>query len=126
MTNSAFVRTDPNVDFDWGRGSPDSSIGVDHFSVRWTGTITARYSETYTFYTLADDGTRLYVAGQSVIDDWAVHAPVEKSGTFKLQAGQPVGIRLEYFESLEGATVKLSWSSASEPKAIVPTSQLRP
>jgi len=126
MTNSAFVRTDPNVDFDWGAGSPDPSIAVDHFSVRWTGTVTARFSETYTFYTTADDGTRLFVAGQSVIDNWVVQQSTEKSGTIKLQAGQPVGIRLEYFEAMGAALVSLSWSSTSEPKAIVPTSRLRP
>ncbi|HXI58137.1 MAG TPA: PA14 domain-containing protein [Polyangia bacterium] len=126
MTSSAFVRTDPNVDFDWGQSSPDPAIAIDNWSVRWTGTVTARYSETYTFFTRSDDGVRLFIAGQSVIDDWTEHSALDRSGTIALKAGQPVGIRLEFFDAGGAALVSLSWSSASEPKAIVPTSQLRP
>jgi len=55
-----FVRIDPCIDFDWGEGTPDQSIGKDTYSVRWTGKVEPRYSETYTFYTVTDDGVRLW------------------------------------------------------------------
>src|SRR5262249_4968181 len=51
-----FVRTDPTVDFAWGSGSPDPRIAVDNFSVRWSGQVEPRFTETYTFYTQTDDG----------------------------------------------------------------------
>src|SRR5260370_33379218 len=126
LTNTALVRTDATRDFDGGQCSPDPSIGGDNFSVRWTGTVTPRFSETYTFYTNADDGTRLWINGQLLIDDWTVHAPRQMQGTITLQAGQPVSLKLEYFEQAMGAVVQLRWSSTSEAKAVIPTWALHP
>src|SRR5262249_41356394 len=70
FTNLKLTRTDPTVDFDWGSGSPDASIGADTFSVRWTGQVQAPSSEIYTFTTTSDDGVRLWINGQLVIDNW--------------------------------------------------------
>ncbi len=67
------TRTDPTVNFDWGNGSPDATIGADTFSVRWSGQVEARYSETYTFYTMSDDGVRLWVNNQQLINNWTLH-----------------------------------------------------
>ncbi|HEX3695007.1 MAG TPA: PA14 domain-containing protein [Polyangia bacterium] len=126
FTDQALARTDATVDFDWGQASPDPRVPIDGFSIRWTGTVTPRFSETYTFYTLADDGTRLWINGQQLINDWAVHPAAQQSGSIPLQAGKPVSLRLEYFDDGGAALVHLSWSSASEPKAIIPTSALHP
>ena len=121
------VRTDAVVNFDWGQGSPDPAVPVDGFSVRWTGTVTPRFTETYTFYTFADDGTRLWIDGQPLIDDWTQHAARQDQGmTIALQAGVPVSLKLEYFDQAMAASVQLRWSSTSEPKAIIPTSALAP
>ena len=68
FTNLKLTRTDPTVNFDWGSGSPEPSIGPETFSVRWTGQVKANYSETYTFYATGDDYVRLYVNGQLVAD----------------------------------------------------------
>ena len=68
------TRTDSNVDFNLGLGSPHSSIGVDSFSVRWSCLIRPKISDTYTFYMLADDGVRLWVDGQLLIDKWVTQA----------------------------------------------------
>src|SRR5262245_52618675 len=67
------TRVDPTINFNWGTGSPASAIGSDTFSVRWTGRVSPRYSETYRFYTTSDDGVRLWVNGQLVIDNWTDH-----------------------------------------------------
>ena len=64
LTALRLTRVDSTVDFDWGTGSPDASIGADTFSVRWTGQVVPLYSQTYTFYTTSDDGVRLWVNGQ--------------------------------------------------------------
>ena len=50
------TRVDPNINYNWGEGAPDPTIGPDTFSIRWTGTIEPQYSEEYTFYTVTDDG----------------------------------------------------------------------
>ncbi|MFO8006838.1 MAG: PA14 domain-containing protein, partial [Candidatus Brocadiia bacterium] len=124
FTNHALTRIDPTVNFDWGSGSPDPSMGADTFSVRWTGQVEPLYSETYTFYTTSDDGVRLWVDGQQIIDNWTDHASTEDSGTIALSAGTKYDIQLDYYENTGGAVIQLSWSSASQAKEIIPQSQL--
>lgn len=118
-----FNRLDSTVDFDWGSGSPDASVGGT-FSVRWTGQVTPQYSETYTLYTVSDDGIRLWVNGQLLIDHWDDHSATEDSGTIALQAGQRYDIKVEYYERNGSATARLLWSSPSLPKEVVPASRL--
>jgi hypothetical protein len=124
LTNPAFERVDSTISFDWGRGAPDTRVGVDDFSVRWTGYVQAKHSETYTFYTVGDDGIRLYVDNKLVVNDWSNHGARERSGTIALKAGQSYPIKLEYYESAGGAVAKLLWSSPSQAKQIIPATQL--
>ena len=124
FTNLQVVRADDTVDFNWGSGSPDASIGANTFSIRWSGQVAAQYDETYTFYTVSDDGIRLWVNGQLLIENWTVHAPTEDSGTITLVAGQKYDIVMEYYENSWGAELALSWSSASRSKQIIPQAQL--
>ena len=119
-------RIDPKIDFNWSDGAPMSSMGADTFSVRWTGQVRAQYSETYTFYTLSNDGVRLWVNGQLLIDNWTDHALTENRGTIVLAAGQQYAIRLEYYENQDSARIRLSWSSPSTSKAVIPSSRLFP
>jgi hypothetical protein len=123
FTNFKLVRQDATVDFDWKGVSPDASIAPDTFSVRWTGQIQPKYSETYTFYTNSDDGARLWVNGQQVINRWQGGA-AEAQGTITLNAGQKYDIRMEYYEDGFGARSQLLWSSPSQAKEIIPQSQL--
>jgi hypothetical protein len=120
------TRVDEYVDFEWGDEAPDAAVPKDDFCVRWSGQLLIQYSETYTFYTQADDGARLWVNDKLVIDDWQSHGIEERSGTIALTAGQKVNIRLEYFDNVGMAFVRLLWSSPSVPKAIVPRSQMFP
>jgi len=124
LTVLLLTRTDPTVNFNWGQDAPIAGMGTATFSERWTGYVVPLYSETYTFYTYSDDGVRLWVNDQPLIDDWTRDEPTENSGTIALEAGQPYAIRLEHFENGGGALIQLSWSSARQPKEIIPQSQL--
>jgi hypothetical protein len=66
----------------------------------------------------------LWVNGQLLINRWTDRSATENSGSITLQAGQRYDIRLEYYENKGGAESRLSWSSPSQAKQIVPTSQL--
>ena len=101
-----------------------NGVGPDTFSVRWDGEVVAQKSERYTFYSRTDDGVRLWVNNQLLIDHWTPQAATEWSGSIDLVAGQHCTIKMEYFERYGGALAQLSWSSATTPKQIVPTSQL--
>ena len=124
FTALKLTRTDPIVNFNWASGSPDPSIGADTFSVRWTGQVEARYSQNYTFYTSADDGIRLSINGQQVINNFIDQRLTEVSGNFTMVAGQKYNITLEYYENKYDAINQLAWSSPSQAKEIIPASQL--
>jgi hypothetical protein len=101
-------------------------MGADSFSVRWIGQVEPLYSETYTFYTNTDDGVRLWVDGQLIVDHWVDQSPTEWSGTIALSAGIQYDIEMEYYENGGGAVAELRWSSASQAKEIIPQGQLYP
>jgi hypothetical protein len=119
-----FSRKDDAINFDWGWGSPDPTIHTDTFSVRWTGQVQPKYSELYTFYLNSDNGRRLWVNGQLIIDKWIDDSGTTYSGTISLTAGQRYDIKVEYFESHSAANIKLEWSSASQLREVVPQNQL--
>jgi hypothetical protein len=120
------ARLDAGVDFNFGNASPHASIAADTFAVRWSGFVEARHSEAYTFSTVSDEGVRLWVDDQLVIDHWANHGATENLGAISLAAGQRYPIRLEYFENTGPAQIRLSWSSATQAKQVVPATQLYP
>lgn len=126
LTNLKMTRVDSKVNFAWGHASPHPSIEPDYFSVRWTGQVEPQYSETYTFYTVSDDGVRLWVDGQPLIDDWKVRGTEERSGSITLVAAKRYDLRLEYFECVATAQVHLSWSSPSQRKQLIPQVWLYP
>ncbi|MBW3622945.1 MAG: cadherin-like domain-containing protein [Armatimonadetes bacterium] len=120
----ALRRIDPVLHFDWFSGPPAPELPADGFSVRWTGQIQPQHSETYTFTTYTDDGVRLWVNGQLLIDDWTDHPPKENSGAIALEAGKKYDIKIEYFELHMVAVAQLIWSSPSTPRQIVPRNRL--
>jgi N-acetylneuraminic acid mutarotase len=125
FTNLKLTRTDTQVNFSWGTGSPGSGIGADTFSVRWTGQLVPHVSEKYTFYTSSDDGIRLWVDGKMIIDKLK-DQPLTSATSLPiaLTAGQAVDIRVDYYDNTGQATAKLSWSSPSTPKEIIPVDHL--
>jgi autotransporter-associated beta strand protein len=123
---AALERLDSTVDFNWGNGSPDPVINTNHFVVRWTGQVQPFTTETYTFYTTTDDGVRLWVNGQLLIDKWIDQAPTDWSGSIALTANQKYGIVMEYYENAVGALAKLSWAFSGRSKEIIPQTQLYP
>jgi len=119
LRDLVLTRTDPQINFSWGEASPDPLVDVDLFSARWTGEVEAAYTETYTFYTMSDDGVRLWVDGQQLINDWNDHGDTENRGNIDLVAGNVYSLVLEYYENVGGATAQLRWSSPSTPKALM-------
>ncbi|MDY7080261.1 MAG: PA14 domain-containing protein [Chloroflexota bacterium] len=102
----ALTRQDAALDFDWGRGSPDTAVPADNFSAVWTRSVEFGGGR-YTFTTYSDDGVRLYVDGQLVIDSWR---PMRgyRSSTLNLSEGTHT-VRLEYFERSGVALARLTW-----------------
>ena len=126
FTNLALERTDPVIDFDWGSFSPDPSMDVNTFSIVWEGEVEPIYSQNYTFITTTDDGLRLWVNGQQIIDQWIEQSATPHAGSINLTAGQRVAIRMEYYENEGGASAILEWQSASQNREVIPQTHLFP
>lgn len=121
LTNAVFSRNDGTINFSWGTGSPDPRIPADNFSVRWTGKVVTEFAGTYTFYTYTDDGVRLWVDNQLLIDSWVGQSPTEHTNNIYLDAGIAHDLVVEYFEATGGALAQVSWSGPYVTKQILGT-----
>ncbi len=126
FTGASISRIDGPVDFDWGNGSPAAAIGVDSFSVRWTGQVEVPATGTWTFTTTSDDGIRLWVNGVQLINAWVDQGPTSYSGSIALTAGQRYDLKLEYFENVAGAVARLAWSGPGQASQVIPRQYLAP
>jgi beta-glucosidase len=110
------------VDFRWDRGSPtndlvargefpaDRALASDEFSVRWTGQLVPPVSGRYEVTVTGDDGFRLDIDGKRVIDEWTTTPRAQaRSASLDLEAGRRYDVRLEYFESVRDAEIRLGW-----------------
>lgn len=121
FTGTTIARTDSTVNFNWAAGAPASGIGADTFSVRWTGQILAPVTGLYQFFTNTDDGVRLWVNNELLVDKFVNQSLTEWSGNIGLMAGQKYDIRMDYFENTTTAQAELRWTVPGFTKQIIPS-----
>jgi len=126
FTNLVTTRRDATVNFNWGTGTPAGTAltSPDTFSVRWTGRVTAPVTGSYTFTTSSDDGVRLWVNNQLIINNWTDHSATTNSGVINLTANTAYDIRMEYYENGGQAVARLYWSYPGRSRQIIPSSRL--
>lgn len=113
----SLVRDDRFINFDWGEGSPAPQIFNDYFSVRWTKTFDT-LPGTYKFFVTSDDGVRVWVNNQLVINNWQNQPPTRVEGTY-VSSGGPVTAVVEYYEAVGGASITTGW--VTQPGGTAPT-----
>jgi hypothetical protein len=121
-------RRDCAIAFDWGMQAPDGIEGLpeDGFSVRWEGTLSVPETSEYVFYLGSDDGSRMYLSEELIVDNWSDHAFVDKSSKpIRLETGASYPLRVEFYDSVGVAAVSLFWSSESIEQTPVPGKHLR-
>jgi|GEM_PF-6556767 len=137
LTGDYSTRVDPTIDFE---SDAEGECGVqvwdmddmcpDDFSVRWTGQVKAPADGDYSFLTDSDDGARLWVDGQLLIDDWTTHASTTdiSSQTVHFTAGSTHNIELDYYERGGAEQIDLQWAHDTnlEDYEDVPTEDMYP
>ena len=125
LGNAVLTRVEA-VNFDWGNGSPGAGVPTDFFSARWSGFVEAGTGGAYQFQSTSDDGVRVRVNGQLVIDNFTPHGPtVDTSAVLNLVAGQRYSIVVEYQEYTGGALMQLRWKPPGDTLfSVVPASRL--
>jgi hypothetical protein len=115
------VRNDRAIDFDWSFRSPAPGIGTEEYSVRWTRRIDFA-SGTYRFSTRSDDGIRVFIDGDRIIDEWR-----DMSGNTTYSAERHLSghheVRVEYYQNRGPAFVYFWWEQVHSP---TPTNTPRP
>jgi hypothetical protein len=104
-----FTRSDANLSFNWRSGSPRGDIPNDNFSVSWTRNENFKTTDNYIFTLTVDDGARVYVDDQLIINEW------HNGGARTVTAGRGITkgqhqLRVEYYEATGNAQVSLSWA----------------
>ena len=92
-----FSRTDADINFNWGGESPDGRLENDFFSVRWTSSFYLAESTTMRFYARADDGIRILVNGQVMLNAYTGEAKPGFTTERRLPAGTHEVV-VEYYE----------------------------
>ena len=118
----ALTRVDRRIAFRWDRGAPTDDMVArgelpagrglenDDYCVRWTGRLLPPVTGRYELVVTGDDGFRVAVDGRTIVDEWTTTSRARaRSGVVELQGGKAYDIRLEYFESIRDAEVRLAW-----------------
>ncbi len=94
------TQVDANVNFNWENSGPQG-LGADRFSIRWEGNITIGGQKDSRLCFFADDGIRVWVDGENVVDGWKVYDKMLCTDYYA--AGSTHTIKIEYFEDGGGA-----------------------
>src|SRR6185312_117531 len=124
-STATITKIEPTINFSWGNYGPPG-ISVDSFKARFSGTVQSLNAGTYTFYVTSDDGYRLWINNQLVIDKWVDKSVSEDSAFITLPKCTKNFIKLEYYENKYNAVCILKWSGPGIVKQVIPAIQLYP
>ncbi|MEQ8705925.1 MAG: glycoside hydrolase family 3 C-terminal domain-containing protein [Phaeodactylibacter sp.] len=114
------VRSENRIEHDWKNARP-KGIPASNFSVRWSGSFNSPVSGPVRFGVTMDDGARLYLDGQLIIDEWKGGGRRMKEAVVELEQGKTYPFTLEYFDGGFSSYVQLGWDineAINIPKAV--------
>lgn len=109
--------TTPAIQFNWSTTGPGCDLGGQFFSVRWTATRTTPATGFYTVNLIVDDGARVYVDDNLILDAWREQPPTPYSSTVYLTAGAH-DWRVDYFQGTGGAQISVNISAGVSSPAV--------
>lgn len=121
------IRIDSIIAFQLGESSPAPGIiDIDYYNVRWTGYIKPIIPGRHEINVRTDDGVRLWIDGELVIDGWYPRPPTREIIEYVFEDTSLVPIQMDYFEEYAGAIAQLSWKFQDFPFSYIPSKQLYP
>ncbi len=106
----AVTRTEKNINFQWTLYGPDPSLPLDFYSARFTGKIRSPKTGNFKIGLDGDDGFRLYINNKLIIDDWKKQTYSTLLTTYHFEKGRQYDIKVEFFEPIGNAHLKLVWN----------------
>jgi outer membrane protein OmpA-like peptidoglycan-associated protein len=111
------TRIDKQIDLYWNNTPPVKGMDPHECSIRWTGRLKAPQTGTYKFSARVDDGIRVWVGNEKVIDDWQLNDVGIFSGEVKMEAGKFYDLKVEYFNALVEGEITLLWHIPEEDES---------
>lgn len=112
------VKTGNSSNFDLSAREQD-----DYFGFEFSGFIEIPADGDYTFYTSSDDGSKLYIGEEEIVNNDGLHGTQERSGSIGLKAGKHA-LRVVFFENTGGESLSVSWAGPGLSKATIPSNVL--
>ncbi len=109
----------PDINIASTGGVFGNSGRADALGAVYTGYVTVPATDTYTFFTESDDGSKLLIGSKLVVDNDGVHGMEERAGTIKLRAGTHA-LRVEFFERSGGCGLIVRVQSPAIAKQVIP------
>jgi beta-glucosidase len=103
----------PSMDMNWNGASPIAGVNADQWSAKFTGKLTVPATGLYTIASTSDDGSKITINNQLLVNQWHDQAATTGSGSIYLTAGQPVPIEVDYYQNSGGSSLKLQWTPAN-------------
>jgi len=108
--NPTLQRIDKTINFHWTISTPDQAINPEFFCAKWTGHIKAPKTGTYKIGLSGNDGFKLYINNQLIINNWDKQSFHTSLVDFNFTAGNNYPIRVEFKEPNGNSTIKLIWN----------------
>ena len=115
-------RPDATLAFDWAHAPPASGVPAEYFSVRWTGWLVPPASGRYVLHATVDDGLRLWLNDQLVLNEWRPQPVRTFTTTVDLRAGEPYKLRVDYFQDILDTRMRIAWERPDVPLVPPPAS----
>lgn len=103
------IRNDREVFFIRGEGNSIGDLPSENFSVRWSATLKPPVPGEYVLSVTADDGYRLFIDNDTVMDSWSVYGLSSTRENYTFEENKTYQFRLEYFQRAWNAEIKLEW-----------------
>lgn len=108
--NPTLQRIDKTINFHWTISTPDQAINPEFFCAKWTGNIRAPKTGTYKIGLSGNDGFKLYINNQLIINNWDKQSFHTSLVDYNFTAGNNYPIRVEFKEPNGNSTIKLIWN----------------
>jgi len=105
----ALKRVDPLINFEWNNISPGPGVPAQNYSVRWSGVLIPPVGGDYRLGVHTDGGSRLFLDGKKIVDDWNPHGARTMTTLVHLEADHAYPLRMEYFHQSWESTARLLW-----------------
>jgi len=119
------TRNDKTIDFQWRSGAAAPGLPIDNFSARWSRRVSFG-SGVYRFYAQADDGIRLYINDDLVLDEWHDSSGDKVYTVDRTLTSGQYRLKVEYYERSGGALAKVWWKRVGDWPTPTPTPNRSP